>query len=307
MRRAIVWYNRADEMEACVRCHRRMREIVPKNLSPRRLLDIWRPAGVVIAYPHIGAADEAASQLRTLGRAVIEWPIWERFQYHLALSNIYRELKEWDKVVQEGRQFATWARAIPENDPALLYKNVSFDGEVSDELTSELGRWFCICEMLALVIIKSEVQAGIDSLRTFSDLEQSLGKFEQHQLEAERRAYDNPNDPSFRTTADQFNSRLGGCFGLAGWAAYEAGKCEEALQYLSREEELTGSLRASGPFYRTAALLALDRIEEAKECLSKISGKCTTNGDARRYIEQIKEFEKVREDPDFIKITQEWR
>ena len=120
LRQAISYYNRADQMEACVRCHRRMRELVPKNLSPRRLLEIWRPAGVVVAYPHIGAAEEAVSQLRTLGTAVIEWPIWERFQYHLALSNIYRELKEWDKVGKEGRQFVTWARAIPENDPALL-------------------------------------------------------------------------------------------------------------------------------------------------------------------------------------------
>ena len=106
LKRACVRYNRVKDMKAFVRCHRKARSLVPDEVEATLKLDIWWPPGLATAYPHVGAADEVFSELSAVEEAMgEEWTIYGRFVFHFARSLVYRELENWDKMIDEGIQF----------------------------------------------------------------------------------------------------------------------------------------------------------------------------------------------------------
>ena len=117
LKRACVRYNRVKDMKAFVRCHRKARSLVPDEVDAMLKLDIWWPSGLATAYPHVGAADEALSELSAVEEAMEEeWSIYGRFVFHFARSLIYRELENWDKMIDEGIQFLVWVENLSEAD-----------------------------------------------------------------------------------------------------------------------------------------------------------------------------------------------
>jgi len=76
------------DMEACVRCHRRIIEWVPEDWNPRRRLDIWQPAGVTLAYAHLGLSEEVFQQLDALKEEIGDtWSVQDCFQITCVYSN----------------------------------------------------------------------------------------------------------------------------------------------------------------------------------------------------------------------------
>ena len=60
---------RGDHMEACVRCHRRARQLVPTDWPPRRRFALWQPSGMSMAYAHLGLSQEVFNELEALKAA----------------------------------------------------------------------------------------------------------------------------------------------------------------------------------------------------------------------------------------------
>ena len=308
LKRAVARFNHIKDWKSCVRCHRRSIALLPGDLSPHIKLNIWCPAGLAIPYPHLGVAEEALSQIDELGKAIGEaWSVYGRFVFHLARSLVYRELGDWDKVLEEGRRFVEWAKTIPETDPQLNRIAASIDEEGDPVLAGESGRCYCICNMLTHNIAKGEFKKGYDSTKTFAELNLCLANFEEFYQEMQRRSRENPGNSALRNDVETYKRRLTTCFDYAGRAAHETQRYENAIQYFNSEEELTGSHYADGPFYRAASLVALGRVEEARDQLKELSGSWVTNGRGLTLFAQIKEFDSIREDSHIMEIVQEWK
>ena len=111
---------RGDHMEACVRCHRRARQLVPADWPPRRRFALWQPSGMSMAYAHLGLSQEVFDELDALkAQSEDEWSVEEHFQYYGICSNQYREVGRWDEVEEHSRAYVDWAKALPADDPRL--------------------------------------------------------------------------------------------------------------------------------------------------------------------------------------------
>lgn len=311
LKRAIARFNRSGDMESCVRCHRRVIELVPADLSPRPRLDIWRPAGVAFAYPHVGAAEEALLQLKMLGEEVgDEWGIYERSQFHGARSGIFREMRDWEGVVREGRTYVEWARSLPENDPCLFREDLRLEEGVeeasSGSMTGERVRWGTLCGTLTSIVI-AQTKGGFDSDSTFADLEWALERHEAHFLNFQRRAEEKSDNPAIKEEAEREKRGLVRSYISAGRGAFEGYRYADAVRYYRREEELAGRLYVDDPLRLAASLVALGRTHEARDRLRNITGRHIPSGRYRGHFETFREFDAVREDPAFVAIIEGWK
>jgi len=178
-----------DNMEACVRCHRRLIALVPKDLEPRRQLDLWRPGGVALAYPHLGLENEVFAQLDALREAIAgQWSVYDHFSYTLAYQNQYRELEQWDRQVEEGQAFVEWASTLPTNDPRLFMEPLSLEEDTEGPEKEKVGEWvrcWTLCYLLK-EIARAQRLGGMEMAGTFAALEKALVRHEAHCLEVER-------------------------------------------------------------------------------------------------------------------------
>ncbi len=308
LRRATDRYYRANDLEAVVRCHRRARTLLPQDLDPQEKLHLWCSVAITIAYPRIGSAEEALSQIEELGKAVGDnWSIYGRRLYHQVRSRIFLEMKQWEKAAREGCGFVEWLKAIPEEDPQL------FDfGPFHKGLTGEKARWSNICDMLASVVARAEHEGGLDPSSTFDELDWALGKHQGHWQKLDRRTKENPDDQDLQREAKDERWHLTMSFAHAGEAAYRTGRYRKAVQYFEsviqygQGDVLIDYVYFSAPLRNAASLFALDRVKEAKERLGSISGEFVTSGQCRAYFEDFKEFEGVKEDPDIVEIVEKW-
>ena len=130
---------RGDHMEACVRCHRRARQLVPTDWPPRRRFALWQPSGMSMAYAHLGLSQEVFDELDALkAQSEDEWSVEERFQYYGICSNQYREMGQWDEVEKHSRAYVDWAKALPA-DPRLQIRPLALTEE-GDENAGALQR-----------------------------------------------------------------------------------------------------------------------------------------------------------------------
>ena len=284
-----------DNMESCVRCHRRARALLPADLAPRRRLAIWTPAGMSLAYAHVGQSQEVFDELKGL-RALVEdrWAVQEFFQYSGVMTNQYREMEAWDQVEHWSREFVDWARALAVGDPRLDIAPLCLTPEADKSEAGKVGISFCrwsICYALADRIAKARHQAGLDTAPTFAEIDEILA------LEEERA------EPE----GEGAHRHLSGFYQLAANAAYETGCYQQAVEYYRREEELAGEICHRGPLYLAAALTALGRIDEAKQRLAGIFGPVVSRGQIRAYFDKCSEFEPIRQDEDVAALVESWQ
>lgn len=310
--RAIIMNFMANDMKSCVRCHRAIRQLAPRNLPPRQRMAIWRPAGVVMAYSRVGAADEARSEIRHLASAVEQWSLWERWHFHLGLARIAVELCSWDEAIAHGREFVAWALALADDSPELLIGNVSVDGTIDFDLWRDAGRWYAVCEMFAMIVVWSEIRAG--GRHSLHELLGYLFSYEARWVQAQERVNTTSTDTQFAKIAEEYKGGLAGAYAYVGWMACEAKEYQQSLSLLRRQEELSGGLISDGLLYRAVAMAATGDMQSAKDCLVSFSEQCTREGNQRtrdgraiRFLEEHSEFDILHDDLEFQRITMEWR
>ena len=304
---------RGDYMEDCVRCHRRIRELAPAGLEPRRQLALWQPAGMSMAYAHVGLSEEVFSELDALRKEVEgEWSVQEHFQFTSAYTNQFKEVGKWDEVVEHSREYVDWASGISADDPRLSIPPISLDSSLDDRIADrehvgEWFRWWTVCYTIADRVVKSLHRAGRDSAPAFGELEGILNQQETRCRSAERRAGENPEDEDLQAEVATQRKHLSGFYTfLAVEAAFETGRYEETVRFCQREEELSGALSNRDPIYLAASLVALGRADEAKERLRGIYGAVVINGQCRAYFAKCGEFDGIREDPEIVSLVAEW-
>jgi len=302
---------RGDYMEDCVRCHRRIRELAPSDLEPRRRFTIWQPAGMSMAYAHVGASEEVFAELDAL-RAEIEeeWSVQEHFQWTSAYTNQYKEVGKWDEVIEHSRRYVDWAKAIPADDPRLSIAPIGIDSSQDHRIpdrehAGDWFRWWSVCYTLAR-IAKSLHGAGRDSTPAFDELKEIWERQETRCRSMERRAEGNPGDEDLRTEVEEQRRNLTGLYAHAIEAAYEAGRYDEGVRICRRVEELGGTLSDRDPLYMAASLVALGQVDEGKERLRDIYGAMVTKGQCRAYFAKCQEFDGIREDADIVELAAEW-
>jgi RNA polymerase sigma-70 factor, ECF subfamily len=302
---------RGNNMEDCVRCHRRIRELAPADLEPRRRFTIWQPAGMSMAYAHVGASEEVFAELDAL-RAEIggEWSVQEHFQWTSAYTNQHKEMGKWDEVIEHSRRFVDWAKGIPDDDPRLFIAPIGIDSSQDHRIpdrehAGEWFRWWTVCYTLAR-IAKSLHSAGRDSTPAFAELEEIWEQQETRCRSMERQAEENPGDEDLRAEAEEQKRRLTGLYAHAIEAAYEAGRYEETVRVCRLIEELGGALSDRDPLYIAAALVALGQVAEGKERLRNIYGAMVTKGQCRAYFAKCREFDGIREEPEIVALVAEW-
>ena len=226
---------RGDHMEACVRCHRRARQLVPADWPPRRRFALWQPSGMSMAYAHTGLSREVLDELDALtAQSEEEWSLEEHFQYFATCSNQYRETGGWDEVEEHSGAYVDWAKALPADDPRLQVLPLALteeEDENADEHNGDDFRWWTVCYALADRILRARHETGRATADILDELDRAL---DQHQS-------------------------AGSC-SIAGQSACETGHYPEALRYLCKEEELGGRLAGRGDIYLAAVLVALGRV-----------------------------------------------
>jgi hypothetical protein len=115
---------------------------------------------------------------------------------------------------------------------------------------------------------------GVDCATTLFELDWVLAK---HETFCKSFAQDQHSTAA----AKEQDIHLSGSYSIAGESAGETGHYQAALRYLRREKELSGQNVSRGELYLAAALVALDQVEEGKQCLRKIYGRVVTNGQCR--------------------------
>ena len=273
---------RGDHMEACVRCHRRARQLVPAGWPPRRRFALWQPSGMSMAYAHSGLSQEVFDELEELkAQSEEEWSLEEHFQYFGTCSNQYRETVRWEEVEEHGRAYVDWAKALPADDPRLQVRPLALTEEEDENAGGNNGddfRWWTVCYALADRILRARHETGRPTADILDELDRAL---------------------------DQ-NRNAGSCC-IAGQSACETGHYREALRYLRKEEELGGRLAGRGDVYLSAALVALGRVEEGKERLRNIYGGLVTNGQCRSWFGKLSPFDAIRGDADMVELIDEWK
>ena len=211
-------------MEACVRCHRRARQLVPTDWPPRRRFALWQPSGMSMAYAHLGLSQEVFDELDALkAQSEDEWSVEERFQYYGICSNQYRETGRWDEVEEHSRVYVDWAKALPAADPRLQIRPLALTEEGDENAGAHNGddfRWWTVCYALADRILRARHETGRATADILAELDWALN---QHQS--------------------------AGSYSIAGQSACETGHYSEALRYLRHEEELEGRLAGRGDIY----------------------------------------------------------
>ena len=303
---------RGNYMEDCVRCHRRIRELAPANLEPRRRFTLWQPAGMSMAYAHLGLSEEVFAELDAL-RAEVEreGSVEERFQFTMAYTNQFREVGQWDEVVEHSQRYVDWASAIPADDPRLSIAPISLDCSLDDRIADrehvgEWFRWWTVCHTLADRVVKSLHRAGRDSAPAFGELGRILEEHEAHCRSLDKQVEENPGDEDVQAEAMKQRKHLAGFYICAVEAAFETGRYEETVHFCRREEELSGILANRDPIYLAASLVALGQVDEAKDHLREIYGTVVTNGQCRAYFAKCREFDAIRDDPEIAALIAEW-
>ena len=308
LKRACARYNRVKDMEAFVKCHRKAKSLVPGNVEAQLKLDIWCPTGVATAYPHVGASDEALTELSAIGEAIgEEWTIYGRFIFHFARSLIYRELENWDKMIDEGIQFLTWAENLSEADSQFQRMHINIDEDGAPELVGESGRCYCACSVLFEGIIPAERKLGRDSGITLDASDRWLTRYEKLYESTQCESDGNPNDRGLRVLAETYKNRVTTCYGKAAVAAFETGQIARALAYFQQSERLGGRIDGIWLFYKAAALLSDNQTSEAKTCLKEISGSVVSDGRGSAIFDKLKEFDSIRNDPDIVDLSKHWK
>ena len=307
LKRACVRYNRVKDMKAFVRCHRKARSLVPDEVDATLKLDIWWPSGLATAYPHVGAADEALSELSAIEKAIgEEWTIYGRFIFHFARSLIYRELENWDEMIDEGIQFLVWAENLSEADSQFQRMHISIDEDGTPELVGESGRCYCACSVLFEGIIPAERKIGRDSGNTLDDSDRWLTRYEKLYQSTQCESDGNPNDQGLRALAERYKNRVATCYGKAAVAAFETGQTARTLAYFQQSERL-GRIDGIWQFYKAAALLSDGQTSEAKTCLQEISGSVVSDGRGSAIFDKLKDFDSIRNDPDIVDLAKHWK
>ena len=308
LKRACSRFNRIKHWESFIRCHRKAVALVPSNVSPQMKLNVWCPAGLVLAYVHTGAAGEVLSQLDELEDASEgDWSVYGRFLFHFARSLIYRELGEWDGVIDEGKRFVEWAEVLSKDDQEFLRLAPSIDEEEDPVLAGESGRCYCICTSLTEAIALGEMKQGYDSSDTIDALNKWLAIYLKFYRESQQRSEADPGDYRLKEAAEIYGHRVSTCYGKAAVTAFEVGRPKEALQYFASSEKLRGKIEGEWQYYRAATFLALGRLSEGKRYLSQIAGPVTTNGLGLETFGRIREFDEIREDPDVVRLVGKWK
>ena len=302
--RAIVLYNRAGDQGAALRCHRRLRAAAPADLPPRQAMALWRPAGVALSYAASGHAAEALDSTAALAAAVAQWSVWERFQLHMLRGRLRLELGEASLAEDEGRLFTAWATALAPDDPALHLGNVSPDGAVDFDIHSDAGRWYCVCELFALIVVRARIAAGRAVGAALDELQGHLDSYDAGWRAAREGA---AADERLGPTAEDFRKGVGAACGFAGWVACEARDYERCIRLLDRQEETLGALYAEGPLYRAAAEAASGRTAQALETLASVDVQQTRDGRARAFVGKHGEFDPLRGEAAFATLTKDWR
>ena len=303
--RAIALYYHAhytgdsSNMEACVRCHRHMRELLPDDMEPRRRLDVWRPGGLCLAYAHTGDSQEVFDALDTLRDALAgEWSVYDHFSYSLAYQNQYRETGQWEALAAKGHEFADWARELPANDQRLVMAPLVLSGETDTVERNKVGEWVRFWTMLYTLngTIQAEVEAEADTARTFDEIEAALERHERYRGSAA--------DPE---SAAQSQERLAGNYLIGGTAAYRSGRYAKAVEFLERAEGLLGGLGAGPePLYAAASHSALGQKQEAMSFLRKLDNRRIAIGIGRTEFAACRELDAMREDADVVELVASW-
>ena len=304
--RAIAVYYHAQyrdggaDMEACVRCHRRIRALIPVDMGSRAKLAAWKPAGKSLAYAHLGLSEEVFAQLEELREAGgSQWSIDDRFYYTLCHTNQYRETGPWEAMARRGWEFADWARALPADDPCLLAEPIGVDGEPLPSERHKVGEWMRWWTVLYVLneVIQAEHRDGRDTGRTFDAIEEIVGRHE-----ARWQGLQGGEE------ADQEKERLSGNYMLGGHSAYHTGRYAECVRFMKRSEELLGRCGAGWePLHTAASLVVLERLDEAREYLKRIDNRRITSGICRAEFEKCAEFEAMRDDPQTVAIVESWK
>lgn len=305
-RRAIGAYYHAHykgggaDMEACVRCHRRIRALVPEGVGPRAQLDAWKPAGMAMAYAHLGLSGEVFAQLDALRNdGGDQWSIEDRFYYSLCYALQYRETEQWEDLAQKGWEYADWARSLPEDDPRLFMEPIGIDGQPIPSEKHKVGEWMRWWTVLFVLneVIQAESKAGRDTAQTYTAIAEAVGGHEAQW-----------QDMKDGEEADQEKGRLSGNYMLAGRSAYHTRRHAECVRFMKRSEEFLG-IPGPGrePLYAAASLAALDRPDEARAYLKRIDNQSITSGICRAEFEKCPEFDPVRDDPEIVAIVASWK
>ena len=308
LKRACARYNRVKDMKAFVRCHRKARSLVPDEVDATLKLDLWWPPGLATAYPHVGAADEVLSELRAVEEAIgEEWTIYGRFVFHFARSLVYRELENWDKMIDECTQFLVWAENLSEADSQFQRMHINIDEDGTPELVGESGRCYCACSVLFEGIIPAERKFGRDSGNTLDDSDRWLTRYEKLYQSTQCESDGNPNDQGLHALAETYKNRVATCYGKAAVAAFETGQTARALAYFQQSESLGDKIDGIWQFYKAAALLSDGQTSEAKTCLQEISGSVVSDGRSSAIFDKLKEFDSIRNDPDIVELAKHWK
>ena len=306
LRRAMVMYNKIGNDLAHVRCHRTARQLIPENLPARRRMAIWRPAGSALGYPGAGAATEALEEIEELSAAVEEWSVWECFQLHLARGRIYMGIGYWPEAIAQGHAFVDWAKGLPDDSAELHIGDMELDGTVSRSIWGDPGRWYCLCELFALIVVRSHIHADAEISSLLQELKGYLSEYEERWHRTQTMSQLSPDDTNLAERANDYRKGVATGHAFAGWVACEGGHYSEALALLARENELRGSLYSMGALYRAAAHAGMGDVELAKQCLIDFQGQETKDGQALRFLKQRREFDVLGGDKDFLAITRAW-
>ena len=216
--RAIVMCNRAEDATSCLRCHGRIRRSAPATLPPRQKMAVWRPAGVAIAYAMCGHAAEAIREIEEIAATVTEWSVLEKFQLHLAMGRVYLEMEQWFEAEAQYRQFVQWAKSLHPDSDSLHMGNVSTDGTIDYNMHGDAGRWYCICEIFAIIVVRAMIGRGGPTASGLADLRELVALYEEGWKRAQKQAASAPNDTALAETETDFRKGVGAACDASDYA-----------------------------------------------------------------------------------------
>lgn len=293
--------NGEDNKVDCVRCHRKMRSLVPVDSDVRLKLAAWCPAGMALAYAHVGLADEVCDEMnqfeQTLGQ---DCSVWDHFYIALIRSNTHRELEQWEEMVDVGRAFVDWIEQLLEGDARFHtpLETIRKDDVSEAKRVGEWVRWHVTGFMLNTVV-RAENALGRDVGETLKQIDHILRAHEDYVADFEKTENESQ-------TAEAWHW-LGRGYTRAGEAAFLTHQFEKTLAYYVREEELLGQLDMHGSIYRVGALSALGKVGEAVERLDGITGRLVSTGQWRTVFDQHRAFDAIREDKRVVRIMDRWK
>lgn len=294
--------NGEDNKAECVRCHRKIRSLIPDTLDVRTQLAAWVPGGHVLAYAHVGLAQEVFDEMDTFERALeADCSVWDYYNIANARGLVYRELEKWEDEVAVGRTFLDWLARVPKGDPRLSTPEKTLlvaDERFVNTRVGEWVRWYMMCFMLDKMA-QAEYALGQDTTAIFAQMDDALQAHESYVNEVAKTGDEDAIGMAQR--------KLGEGYTRAGEGAYLAAQFEKALDYYAREEELLGHLGTHGPLYRVGALAGLGRVDDAMDQLGALTGRLISTGQWRTMFEQHRTFDVLRNDDRVIAIMDRWK